>query len=115
MSKRIIKTISLDSMTASMADNIPNFSAWVRQQLIIEHIAQGGQQLHIVEKELRTFKIKMPTQEIDSYGRRKSIYVEVNKCNPYHSKGVCSTCWPPERSPEAHIAAMVREHMGEEE
>jgi len=30
---RIIKTVSLDQHTASVADDMPNFSAWVRGQL----------------------------------------------------------------------------------
>jgi len=117
---RSIKTISLDKMTAAMAENIPNFSGWVRQQLIMEHIAQGGQLLHIVPDSDRGFMMKMPTAEIDSYGRRRVELVRLDKCNPYHKNGVCHTCWPPEYSVEQHMAKIMEDcidalNRGEEE
>ena len=106
---RVVKTISLDEMTAKMAENIPNFSAWIRQQLIIESIAQGGETLHIVEKEKRKFSMKLPTGKIDSFGRRGMKHEILDKCNPYHTNGVCHTCWPPELSIEGHLAKMVND------
>jgi len=109
---RVIKTISLDKLTASLAESIPNFSAWIRQQLLIEHIAQGGQSLHVVEETLRGFIIKAPTNEIDGFGRRKLENVKLDKCNPYHKDGLCMTCWPPTKSPEGHIADIIEEMMG---
>ena len=108
---RVVKTISLDQMTAAMADNIPNFSSWVRTQLLIEHIAQGGQTLHVVEQNLRGFMIKVPTKELDGFGRRIMENIKLDKCNPYHKDGLCLTCWPPENSPEGHIAKMIEERM----
>jgi hypothetical protein len=84
---RVVKTISLDEMTAQLAENIPNFSGWIRQQLIMEHIAQGGQTLHVVEKELRGFSMTMPTNNVDSFGRRRMENVRLNLCNPYHKNG----------------------------
>jgi hypothetical protein len=108
---REVRTISLDAMTAELARNIPNFSAWIRQKLIIEHIAQGGETLHIVEKELRGFKIEAPTSELDSFGRRKMEWITMDKCNPYHKDGLCLTCWPPTMTPEAHIARIIEEMM----
>lgn len=108
---RVIKTISLDEMTAKLAENIPNFSAWIRQQLIIESIAQGGQTLHMVEKEQRQFSMKLPTDSFDGFGRRRMEVVKLHKCNPYHKSGVCHSCWPPELTVEAHIAKMVEDSI----
>tara|TARA_R100001163_G_C5066426_1_gene204840 strand:+ start:3188 stop:3652 length:465 start_codon:yes stop_codon:yes gene_type:complete len=104
---REIKTISLDKMTADLAAKIPNFSSWVRQQLLIEHLAQGGQAMHILPEGKRGFMLKMPTAEIDAYGRRRIELVRLDKCNPHHKEGVCPTCWPPEHSVEKHISVII--------
>lgn len=108
---RVVKTISLDEMTAKLAANIPNFSAWIRQQLLIEHIAQGGETLHVVEESLRGFGMMMPTGDIDGFGRRKMERIMIPKCNPYHKNGTCLTCWPPHHTVEGHIALMIEEAM----
>jgi len=108
---REVKTISLDSMTAKLAEDIPNFSQWVRQQLIMEHIAQGGESLHTVREEDRKFSLRVPTNEKDSFGRRKVEFIELNMCNPYHKKGTCQTCWPPVLSVEGHIAKIMKESI----
>ena len=108
---REVKTISLDTMTAELAAKIPNFSSWVRMQLLREHIAQGGQQLHTVPDGQRGFVLFMPTEEIDSYGRRGEEQVKLDKCNPHHVNGVCPTCWPPEHSVEIHIAILLQNRI----
>ena len=115
MSGRIVKTISLDKATAELASNIPNFSAWIRQQLLIEHIAQGGTTLHVYPEDQRHWKVQLPINEYDSYGRRKMVYLDTGLCNPHSKKGRCYTCWPPERTIEGHVAKMIEDRLGEEE
>lgn len=51
--------------------------------------------------------LKMPTAEIDAYGRRRIELVRLDKCNPHHKEGVCPTCWPPEHSVEKHISVII--------
>lgn len=74
------KTISLDEDTAKIADRLPNFSRWVRQQLL-KHAAHAS----IYEKGTST-PHKAP-ESARIWGETK------DKCNPRHKNGRCVACW----------------------
>lgn len=111
---RVVKTISLDKITAELAENIPNFSAWVREQIMIEHVLQGGDKIHTRPPELRGYSLKVPNPHIPGQARSYR-YVKLDLCNPHHKDGICSTCWPPTKTLAQHKIDLIRHHMGEEE
>lgn len=66
---RIIRTVSLSKKTDELASQKGNFSAWVREQLILDH--QNVSFLHVT----------------------KSIFEEKGICNPF-AYPYCGICYP---------------------
>jgi hypothetical protein len=105
---REIKTISLDKTTAQIAENIANFSQWVRQQLLLHHLLETGEPIHMVRQKIhRQYKVAIPTHR-DSFGRPVIESYNTNRCNPYHTDGRCSVCWPDHLSIEEHTLEIAR-------
>ena len=105
---REVKTISLDATTAEIAENIPNFSQWVRMQLLMHHILEGGEPIHVVPaKKNRNYKLQIPVSR-DGFGRPVMETYDTKRCNPHHKKGTCSACWPPHLTLEAHILEIAK-------
>ena len=73
----VVKTITLDERTARIAKKIPNFSKWVRLNLLdLEHKQTGQmEEFHLAEPQAR------------KWGPDK------DKCNPHLTTGLCITCW----------------------
>lgn len=108
---RVIKTISLDSTSARIAENIPNFSQWVRQQLLLEWQLMGGEAIHLVEEKDRGYEIWIASNEKDSFGRRIRQRFKTDRCNPYHVKGRCNVCWPEHLSVEEMVLNLAQEEQ----
>lgn len=105
---REIKTISLDATTAAIAENIPNFSQWVRMQLLMLHVLDGGEPIHVVEaKGDRNYCLEIPVDR-DGFGRPVLERYDTKRCNPYNKRGQCSVCWPPHLSLEEHILHIAK-------
>lgn len=105
---REIKTISLDSVTADIAENIPNFSQWVRMQLMMHHVLEGGEAIHVQPvKEYRKFTVPIPIRR-DGFGRPVLEKYDTKRCNPYDKKGRCTVCWPPHLTIEEHILQVAK-------
>ena len=105
---REVKTISLDSTTAKIAENIPNFSEWVRTQLLMMHVLDGGEPIHIqTVKSMRSYMVDIPTHR-DHFGRPVLERYNTKRCNPKHVKGKCVVCWPPHLSVEEHTLEIAR-------
>ena len=106
---REVRTISLDSTTAEIAAEISNFSAWVRQKLILQYLADGNEPIHLFPAGQRNYKIDLPNpNNRDSFGRRIIDRYDTKRCNPYHKKGKCVICWPEHLSIEEHILEIAR-------
>ena len=73
--RKIPKTITLDEQTAIIAENIGNFSGWVRQKLRTQAMVDAKEAAHVAPEQGRI------------HGEEK------NKCNPRHKSGKCSVCW----------------------
>ena len=71
------KTISLDAQTALIAERMPNFSGFVRDQLL--------KHARTTKKKGPVFHQSPPTGRI--WGPNK------DKCNPKHKNGSCDICW----------------------
>ena len=71
----VTKTITLDERTARIAAKIPNFSKWVRLNLLdLEHKQTGQiEEFHLAEPQAR------------KWGPDK------DKCNPHLTTGLCIT------------------------
>jgi len=105
---REVKTISLDATTAEIAENIPNFSQWVRMQLLMSHVLHGGEPIHVEEvKANRNFMLEIPTFK-DGFGRPVLEKYNTGRCNPYKKKGRCTVCWPPHLSIEEHVLQIAK-------
>ena len=105
---RVIKTISLDKVTAQIAENVPNFSEWVRTQLLMHHTLEGGEPIHIQPiRSLRNFTVQIPVAR-DDFGRPIIESYDTKRCNPHHAKGRCPVCWPPHLSIEEHTLEIAR-------
>jgi len=105
---REVKTISLDSTTAKIAENIPNFSQWVRTQLLMVHVLEGGEPIHIQPiKSMRQYLVTIPTHR-DAFGRPVLEKYNTKRCNPHHTKGKCVVCWPPHLSIEEHTLEIAK-------
>lgn len=105
---REVKTISLDKTTAEIAENIGNFSQWVRQQLLMHHLLETGEPIHISQaKTHRNYKVTIPTHR-DSFGRPVMAVYNTKRCNPHNTKGRCTVCWPNHLSIEEHILEIAR-------
>jgi hypothetical protein len=102
---REIKTISLDKTTAEIAANIPNFSGWVRNQLLIEWLAQGNEPIHTLPKGQQHYKLTLPRHDKprDDFGRIQMETYNTGRCNPHHRKGRCPICWPDHLTIEEHV------------
>lgn len=107
---REVRTISLDSTTAEIAAEISNFSAWVRQKLILQHLADGNEPIHRFPPAQRVYKIDLPNAERrrDAFGRMVIERYDTKRCNPYHKKGKCVICWPDHLTIEEHILEIAR-------
>ena len=73
------KTISLDEKTAIIAGRMPNFSGWVRHQLLKHAMSatlDHPSQVHVAPESARM------------WGEGN------NKCNPRHKDGLCPSCYP---------------------
>jgi hypothetical protein len=109
---RIVTTISLDEQSAEIAKNLPNLSQWIRTQLIMHHLMNGGEPIHVAQyREHRNYVVRVPIER-DGFGRVRFEEYNTRRCNPHHKKGRCEICWPSDLSIEEHIlriAAQVRE------
>ena len=80
---RIIRSCSLDRRTDDIAEGIPNFSKWVRGQLI----AHDSQRRAIAAK-----------ARSHPEGANRNIGLELAEpiqiCWPFHPSGCCVICWP---------------------
>ena len=75
------KTISLDERTALIASRMPNFSRWVRRQLLEHARSADNDNSH---------------ELIENHVAPKSARVwgpQNNRCNPKHRDGLCETCY----------------------
>lgn len=68
----IVRSISLDELTADLAKRTGNFSQWIRGKLIEEF---SGELDHMQSSEFRD-------------------WLGSGKCNPMGVKGCCALCWP---------------------
>lgn len=75
------KTISLDEKTAIIAGRMPNFSAWVRNQLI-QHARTAEYPKEIIDD---GYHVAPSSARV--WGEHS------NKCNPKHKNGMCDECW----------------------
>lgn len=81
---RIVKSVSLDEQTAHIADNIGNFSKFVRGRLIAYDNTTKATAIQTLEHNAPRFI---------HYGRGNGdLSVEV--CFPFHLTGCCVLCWP---------------------
>ena len=80
---RIIRSCSLDRRTDDIAEGIPNFSKWVRGQLI----ARDGQ-IRATAAQSRTH----PEGANRIIGLELAEPIEI--CWPFHPSGCCLICWP---------------------
>lgn len=103
-----IKTVALDAQTAEIANNIGNFSQWVRLQLLVYGEHMGGE-IHLTENQNWIYRISDPTP-----GGGVIIIFEAvtSKCNPFHKKGRCMICWPPNRTIEQHLEELRNHEEG---
>jgi len=80
---RIIRSCSLDRRTDDIAEGIPNFSKWVRGQLL----AREGQARAVAAKARAHPK-----------GANRIIGLELSEpveiCWPFSKEGCCVICWP---------------------
>jgi len=80
---RIIRSCSLDRRTDDIAEGIPNFSKWVRGQLIAH------------DHERRAVAAQARTHP---EGANRIIGLELAEpiqiCWPFHPSGCCVICWP---------------------
>jgi len=83
----IIKSISLDPQTAQLAQNVPNFSRFVRECLIRHHLSKGGE-----------------------WGLCKREDEESKLCLPM-KKPRCLKCWPAGPPPGEAWTAYVRKPL----
>ena len=79
---RIVKSVSLDEQTAHIADNIGNFSKFVRNRLIAYDNTTKATAIQILEHNAPR-SIRTPNPD---------LFVEV--CFPFHVSGCCVLCWP---------------------
>jgi len=100
---RVIKTISLDKTSAKICENIPNFSQWIRMQLLVWWQLEGNEPIHVLPRSVRNYSIQVWRGQRDQDGRRVIEPHNTEKCNPYHVKGKCPICWPEDKTPEQHI------------
>jgi len=71
------KTISLDAQTALIAERMPNFSGFVRDQLL--------KYARTTRKQIEVHHTVAPKARV--WGPNK------DKCNPKHKNGSCVLCW----------------------
>jgi len=74
------KTISLDAQTALIAERLPNFSGFVRNQL----------RKYAREEKKKAAFAHVAAPEARIWGD------QANKCNPRHKNGKCMVCWSDE-------------------
>jgi hypothetical protein len=89
MKQRFITTVALDEETAELANQIPNFSEWVRSQ-IRQEAGKAGVGTHSQDPKHRVR----------------------GKCNPM-GKNPCRVCWP-EGAPSKDDWLMFREGLIDE-
>jgi len=82
--KRIIRSCCLDRRTDDIAEGIPNFSKWVRGQLI----ARDGQ-IRATAAQARTHP-KNANRQIGLGHIDEPIEI----CWPFSKEGCCVICWP---------------------
>lgn len=80
---RIIRSCSLDRRTDDIAEGIPNFSKWVRGQLLAR-----DSQVRAVAAQARTH----PKNAKRIIGLELDEPVEI--CWPFSPEGCCVICWP---------------------
>lgn len=78
------KTIHLDERTAMIASRMPNFSAWVRRQLV--EFARDAH-IGVPEWEKDRAKPHIAPESARVWGPNK------DQCNPKHRKGLCEICY----------------------
>ncbi len=82
---RIVKSVSLDEQTADIADNLGNFSKFVRGRLIAYDNTTKANAIQILEHNApRVIHTPDSTQFGDG----------VKVCFPFHITGCCALCWP---------------------
>ena len=82
---RIVKSVSLDEQTADIADNIGNFSKFVRGRLIAYDNTTKATAIQILEHNApRTIRTPTATNIDDG----------LKVCFPFHVSGCCVLCWP---------------------
>jgi len=81
--KRIIRSCCLDRRTDDIADGIPNFSKWVRGQLIAR-----DSQVRAIAAQSRDH----PENAMRIIGRELAEPIEI--CWPFSKEGCCVICWP---------------------
>jgi len=82
---RIVKSVSLDEQTAAIADNIGNFSKFVRGRLIAYDNTTKATAIQTLEHNApRTIRTPAST----------TIDEGVKVCFPFHMTGCCVLCWP---------------------
>jgi len=79
---RIVKSVSLDEQTAHIADNIGNFSKFVRGRLVAYDNTTKATAIQILEHNAPR-SIRTPNPD---------LFVDV--CFPFHLTGCCVLCWP---------------------
>ena len=82
---RIVKSVSLDEQTAHIADNIGNFSKFVRVRLIQYDNKTKAEAIQILEHNAPRI---LHTPNSTKFGEG----VEV--CFPFQNTGCCALCWP---------------------
>ena len=92
-----VRSISLDKTTNAIADNIGNFSEFVRTMLLI-HADKSGL-THTCSEGLRH-------THVEDY-HDKAHHVE-GMCNPFHVKGRCVLCWPITSPIESHLMILKK-------
>lgn len=79
------KTISLDDKTALIAARIPNFSGWVRRQLI--EYARSGVNTRFETDMRNDILAHIAPEGARVWGPYKDA------CNPKHKDGLCPICY----------------------
>jgi len=81
---RIIRSCSLDRRTDDIAEGIPNFSKWVRGQLIA----------HDHERRATAAKARTHPKNAQRKIGMGSLSEPVEICWPFSKEGCCVICWP---------------------
>lgn len=113
---RVVRTVALCLETAQIAEEMENFSLFVRTQLALHAGTEDA--LHTMAKAKRLnhgYRISQTHLLCNPYTEKWRDYVvqiETNRCDPYDKKRQCLVCWPLEDGPlEEQITAMVEQDI----